>query len=390
MQELYETVSRYAGRGALSHTPGRLPPRKAAEQFLGSLVFQGRLNSLCAALVARFMVSKETLVVVSRDAVQHISCDGYSLQPRRSALGPTSGEITGVVTADGSVTVGYSAGVSRYSPRLVLEAEIIFDAYTNSILSIAVPPDGSCIATGGGNATVTVWTREMNAMHYLAGHTDWVRFVKFTKGGGQRLQLVSTGDDGLILHWDPLAGVMLSRLDYSHGESVRAFEVSWRTGFIAIACDNPTISLYRPRESGATLPCRPEMHRLEHIGQITDAHRLVPTAVRFSEDSQWVISAGEDETLAVSSVAELKTTFVCSEFVTRRHCMAFMNTFTSLCILASPPESSVIVVAACATDGTVVQWVVNPTTARSSYTKKLQLHLGALVAMDFMRDGAAS
>ncbi|ESL06160.1 hypothetical protein TRSC58_06170 [Trypanosoma rangeli SC58] len=229
-----------------------------------------------------------------------------------------------------------------------------------------------------------------NVMHYLSGHTDWVRFVKFTKGTDQRLQLFSTGDDGLILHWDPLAGLLLSRLDSSHGESVRAFEVSWRTGLMAIACDSPIISLYKPREGGVTTSCRPEIHRLEHIGQITDAHRLVPTAVRFSGDSQWVISAGEDETLAVSSVTELKTIFVCSEFITRRHCMAFMNTFTSLCILASPPESSAIIIVACATDGTIVQWVVNPTTARSSYTKKLQLHLGALVGMDFVRDDAGS
>ncbi|EKF29140.1 hypothetical protein MOQ_007093 [Trypanosoma cruzi marinkellei] len=390
MQELYDTVSRYTGRGTPSHFCARVHPRKAASQFVGSSIFQGRINSFCAALVARFMSSNEVLVVVSRDAVQSISCDGYALQPRSSTPGPTAGEITGVVTSDGFTTVGYSAGVTRYSPSLQLESELMFDGYSNSILSIAVTPDGTCIATGGGNATVTVWTREMNAMHYLSGHTDWVRFVKFTKGKSQRLQLFSTGDDGLILHWDPIAGVMLSRLDYSHGESVHAFEVSWRTGFMAIACDSPVITLYKPREIGMIMPCHPEMSTVENIGQITDAHRLVPTAVRFSEDSQWVISAGEDETIAVSSVRKLKRIFVCTEFITRRHCMAFMNTFTSLCILASPPETSVIIIAACATDGTVVQWVVNPATSRSSYTKKLQLHLGALVAMDIMRDGTGS
>ncbi|ESL07828.1 hypothetical protein TRSC58_04479, partial [Trypanosoma rangeli SC58] len=239
MQELYETVSRYAGRGTSSHSTGRILPRRAAVQFVGSFVCQGRLNSFCAALVARYMASNEALVVVSRDAVQTVLCDGYSLQPGRTELGPTSGEITDVVASAGSVTVGYSAGVTRYSSRLQLQRELLFDGYSNSILSIAVPPDGSCIATGGGNAVVTVWSPEMsNVMHYLSGHTDWVRFVKFTKGTDQRLQLFSTGDDGLILHWDPLAGLLLSRLDSSHGESVRAFEVSWRTGLMAIACDS--------------------------------------------------------------------------------------------------------------------------------------------------------
>ncbi|KEG12855.1 1-alkyl-2-acetylglycerophosphocholine esterase [Trypanosoma grayi] len=332
------------------------------------------------------MASNEVLVVVSRDAIQSISCDGYTLEARASASGPSAGEISGIAAAGGSAAVSYSAGVARYSSRLELERDAAFGGYSNNILSIAVTPDDNWIATGGGNATVTVWSRDMNPLHYLAGHTDWVRFVKFTRMYNDTLHLFSAGDDGLILHWDPLTGVMLSRLDYSQGQGIQAFEVSWEKGLIAVACDNPTIALYKPQDNEGKMALRNgEVARLENIGRITDAHRSVPTAVRFSRDSQWVISAGEDETLAVSSVCEPRRMFVCCDFITRRHCMTFMNTFTSLCILASPPDSTVIIIAACASDGTVIQWVVNPTTSKSTYTKKLQLHLGALVAMDVVR-----
>ncbi|KAH9598279.1 WD40 repeat [Trypanosoma melophagium] len=388
MQELLETVNRYRLRAGSSFSFGKTVPKRAATQFVGSFVSQGRLNSFCASLVAHFMVSDEVLIVASRDAIQRISCDGYTLEAGNSVTAPGSGEISGIAASGGSATVCYSAGIAKYSSRLRLEGDVGFGGYSNNILSVAITPDGSCIATGGGNATVTVWSRDMSPLHYLSGHTDWVRFVKFAKGYNEKLQLFSTGDDGLIFLWEPLTGAMLSRLNYSYGESIHAFEVSWLDALVAIACDSPSIALFKPYDKGVKENNSSGLLKLKKIGEISDVHRSVPTAVRFSGDSQWVISAAEDETLAVTSVYEPRSRFVCCNFITRRHCITFMNTFTSLCILASPPESSVIILAACASDGSVVQWVVNPTTFRSSYTKRLQLHLGALVAMDVIRNGS--
>ena len=120
------------------------------------------------------------------------------------------------------------------------------------------------------------------------------------------------------------------------------------------------------------------------MGLITEAHQYTPTAAKFTNDSQWLASASEDETIALSSVADPRHCFVCKEFVTRRHCLSFMNIFNSICVLAAPPLSSVIVIAACSSDGTVVQWVVDPRTSKTGYTKKLQLHIGSFLAMDLI------
>lgn len=385
MLDFLDTINKYTLRsGSVTHIGGKIS-KKCAAQLVGSLVLQGRLNHYCAALAAQFMVSSEVLVVASRDAVQGISCEGCTLERQNLSSVPDTGEIFGVATTGNNVVVGYSAGVAMFSGKLELEKIYTLSEYTNSILGIAVTPDGSCLATGGANAIVTVWSRDMSPVHYLAGHTDWVRFVKFTIMDGRGLELFSTGDDGLVLHWDPLVGTLLSRIDFFHGQDIHAFEVSWRTGLIGIARDTPTICLYKPQISGRASNHAVGAVRLEQIGRIDDAHHSVLTALRFSNDSQWIVSAGEDETLSVSSVCQLKRVFVCETFIVRRHCMTFMNTFTSVCVLASPPESSAIIVVACATDGTVVQWVVNPETFKCTYTKKLQLHLGALVSMDVVR-----
>nr|CCC95562.1 unnamed protein product [Trypanosoma congolense IL3000] len=384
MQDFLKTINKYALRGGKSQFAGMKISKRYIAQLAGSLVIQGRLNHYCAVLTAQFIVSSEVIVVASRDAIQSISCDCCTLESHNLSHLPDVGDIIGAVTFGSNVVIGYSSGVAKLTSGFKLERNYMFREYTNNILSIAATPDGSCFATGGANAIVTVWSRDVKPVHFLTGHRDWVRFVKFTVVGGDQLQLFSTGDDGLILHWDPLAGTLLSRIDFLHGQDIHAFEVSWKSGYVAVAFDSPTIDLFKPKTESST-SAGVGVVRLERVGRVTDAHRSVSTALCFTNDSQWVISAGEDETLAVSSVHLSRRLFVCESFIVRRHCMTFMNTFTSLCVIASPPESSAIVVLACATDGAAVQWVINPETLRCSYTKKLQLQIGALVAIGVMQ-----
>ncbi|KAG8343758.1 WD domain [Trypanosoma vivax] len=385
MQDILEAVNRYKLRGTSSFVPGHDLPRKIGAQFIGSLVSQGRLNFFCASLVARFTVSSDVLFVASRDAVQGISCDGFGIESLFSVSGFVAGEVSAMASSGSSVVVGCSAGLVKLSSRLKLHDSVVFDDYTNNILCIAVASDTSCIATGGTNAIVTVWAHDMHPLHYLTGHVDWVRFVKFTKPSYRKSWLFSAGDDGLIFQWDPASGVMLSRIDCTRARDIRAFDVSCEHELMAVACETPTIQLYRITSGTAVATHRSDVVQHCLVGEVADAHCSALTALCLSSDAQWVVSAGEDETLTVSSVKESRRMYICSQFVVRRHCMTFMNTFTALCLLASPPESSAIIVAACATDGTVVQWVVNPMTSRRSYTKKLQLNLGVLVGMDVLR-----
>lgn len=382
MQDLLDTVNRY---GLLGSPPGgssRPSPQNAAQQFLGSLFTRQLINSFCLQTVSEFMFSRDTLTVISSGAVQGINCDGHSMWLKRPIPNPLPGELTTITSAHGGAVICGTSGIAITKGDRSTTNIVASSSFAQNILCVAATPDNSYLATGGGNATVTVWSKDMEALHHLSGHTDWVRFVRFAKGLSGDLQLFSTGDDGVICLWDPIAGSSLCRLDYSKGQAIQVFEVSFATGLIAIACSSPVLALYHCLSDRSTKELGDDVLRLQQIGLLTGLHRSTPTAAKFTDDAHWIVSAGEDETLAVASVGEPRKTFMCMEFVTKRHCLTFMNTFTAICVLSAPPQSSAIIVAACASDGTVVEWVVDPRSNRSSYTKKIQLHMGALLSMD--------
>ncbi|AYU83736.1 WD domain, G-beta repeat family protein [Leishmania donovani] len=383
MQEIIDTVNRYTLRSAAFRD--KPTPGLAARQFLCSLLLHRKLDSIRLSSIALYMFSTEALIAVSRDGIQTISCEGNTLWPICSIPNGLTSEISGVaVTPEGTLVCSSNGICYLEGGNLRVTEDCASSSYAQNVLCISCTPDGKYIATGGGTATVTVWTSDLKPLHHFAGHTDWVRFVKFARGRSPALQLFSTGDDGVICQWDVLAGSLISRVDYSLGESIQLFEVSYYSGLIAISSGTSLIALYCPRSDNTTRALGEDVLRLQPMALITGAHDYTPTAGKFTDDSQWLASASEDETIALTYVLDPQTCFVCKEFVTRRRCFSFMNIFNSICILAAPPASSVIIIAACSSDGTVVQWVVDPRTNRATYTKKLQLHLGSFLGMDLI------
>ncbi|CCW61154.1 unnamed protein product [Phytomonas sp. EM1] len=392
MQDLLNAINEY-GIGINSSKHAKPSPHQAARQLVGSLVLKNRLNLLCASVVASFMCSRDMLVVVSKDTVECISCDGNDMRHEGSASNLSHCELSAVVATPSKAIVASENGICCVTPSSLMIEKNSSDFLTREqqhrILCVAATPDGSYFATGGGNAVVTVWSDEMNPIHLLFGHTDWVRFVKFARGSNPALQLFSTGDDGVIFQWDPLAGSAISRLDYTRGQSIQVFEVSFNSGLIAVACNTPFLALYRCRSDNRTKRSDDNVLLLKELGIISGAHDTTPTVAKFTEDSQWIVSAGEDEVLAISSVAEPRKIFICRELVSKRYCTTFLGTFNCISILSAPPHSSVFVVIVCASNGTVVQWVLDPRRSRTTYIKKLQLHLGVLISMDFIHNKIA-
>lgn len=381
MQEIIDTVNRYTLRSAAFRD--KPTPGFAARQFLGSLLLRKQLDSIRLSSIAHYMFSTEALIAVSRDGIQTISCEGNALWPICAIPNASTSEITGVaVTPAGTLVCGSNGICYLEGGEPKVTEDRVSNNYAQNVLCISCTPDGEYIATGGGTATITVWTADLTPIHYLSRHTDWVRFVKFARGSSPALHLFSFGDDGVICQWDALAGCLISLRAYSLGQSIQVFEVCYNSGLIAISSDQPLIALYCSNSDNTTRAAGEEEMRLQPMTLITGAHRYAPTAAKFTEDSQWLASASEDETLAVINVVNPQVRFICEQFVTRRHCLSFMNIFNSICILAAPPLSSVIIIAACSSDGTVVQWVVDPRTERTSYTKKLQLHLGSFLVVD--------
>ncbi|KAK7197313.1 WD domain, G-beta repeat [Novymonas esmeraldas] len=383
MQEIIDTVNRYTLRGAASRD--RPTPGFAARQFLCSLLLRRQLDSIRLSTIADYMFSTEALIVVSRGGIQTISCEGSALWPLCAVPNASTSEISGVAVTPRGTLVCSSNGICYLEGETPNVAENrVPDSFAQNVLCISCTPDGDYIATGGGTASITVWSSALEPLHHFAGHTDWVRCVRFARGTSPALQLFSTGDDGVICQWDVLAGSLISRVNYSCEDSIQFFEVNYYSGLIAIASNTNIIALYCPKSDNTTRAAGEDVLRLQPMALLLSAHNGTPTAGKFTDDSQWLASAAEDETITLTYLVDYTQYYRCNAFVTRRRCFSFMNIFNSICILAAPPTSSVIVVSACSSDGTVVQWVVDPRTGRSSYTKQLQLHLGPLLGMDLI------
>ena len=67
------------------------------------------------------------------------------------------------------------------------------------VTSIAASPDGSLVATGGGDDTVRIFPLAGGPARVLRGHRDMIRGLVFSRDG-QRL--ASVGFDSAVRVWD--------------------------------------------------------------------------------------------------------------------------------------------------------------------------------------------
>jgi hypothetical protein len=119
------------------------------------------------------------------------------------------------------------------------------------------------------------------------------------------------------------------------------------------------------------------------------------TSVALSHSADWMVLGAEDESVIILRAQDSVVLWRNDALKSKRSCMAFMNTIVSVVIAAAPPRSSVFVVFAAASDGDVMQWVVNPRrdnepsrTQRdvvSTTTKKTLLQHGVLLGMCLVR-----
>ena len=64
--------------------------------------------------------------------------------------------------------------------------------------------DGRLMATASDDMFVGIWDADSGEMmHFLEGHSDWVRDVAFSPDNSI---LVSAGDDGVLRSWGPQYG----------------------------------------------------------------------------------------------------------------------------------------------------------------------------------------
>ncbi|MFK8183956.1 MAG: caspase family protein [Phormidesmis sp.] len=200
------------------------------------------------------------------------------------ALSP-NGEWIAIAHTEGQVTLW---NLTDTAPQKIIEA------HSDLVTTVAFNPDGKTLATAGRDGAIKLWNITNGTLiRTLSGHDGWANAVSWSPDGQQ---LASGGEDKKLKVWEVASGQMLWE-EATHQERVASVDWS-RTGeWIAVGEGDRTVKLWRATVLQAR--DRTALTLGEHdTGEGADSIVQV-NSVRFSPDSQHLLSTGEDGTLRV-------------------------------------------------------------------------------------------
>jgi len=156
--------------------------------------------------------------------------------------------------------------------------------HTDTVVSVAIAPDGRRVAAGGADGTLRLWSLEEPgaAALLLKGHTAAVRSATFLPEGGS---LLSGSADGTVRQWDTKTGAAKGTINGQVGRIV-ALAFGGPSKRIAVAGDGFCV-----RQTNGSFT------RLSgHDGPIL--------GVAFSADGQLLVSGGSDGTVRLWRAAD--------------------------------------------------------------------------------------
>jgi ribosome assembly protein 4 len=112
---------------------------------------------------------------------------------------------------------------SPFSVAPATRATSCLEGHTEAILCIQYSPDGSSLASGGGDACVRIWDVQTETPYKtLKGHNNWVLVLSWSP---DMSSLASAGVDGTIRLWDPESGEQQGKSIQAHRKWVTS--LSW-------------------------------------------------------------------------------------------------------------------------------------------------------------------
>ncbi|WP_416671205.1 WD40 domain-containing protein [Egbenema bharatensis] len=163
------------------------------------------------------------------------------------------------------------------------EAEFDQPAFTqtfSSVLAVAFSPDGTLLATSDTNTEVRLWRlSDMQLLHQLQGHGDWVRALDFAPTGRY---LASGSDESSIRIWDVQTGDCLQVLT-EHSGHVCALDFSPDGQTLVSSSDDGTLKVWQVT-SGKCL-------------QTLAGHSQRIWSVAFHPDGTHLVSGSQDQTV---------------------------------------------------------------------------------------------
>jgi WD40 repeat protein len=122
------------------------------------------------------------------------------------------------------------------------------------VLAVAIAPEGSWLATAGGDGTVRIWDSVTGAeRHTLTGHTVSVQAVAIAPDSRW---LATAGSDHTVRLWDPITGAQRRTLT-GHSGSVQAVAITTPDGsWLATDSDDYTVRIWDPATGTAVASSR--------------------------------------------------------------------------------------------------------------------------------------
>ncbi|MGB9999619.1 NB-ARC domain-containing protein [Streptomyces pseudogriseolus] len=165
--------------------------------------------------------------------------------------------------------------------------------HTKPVESVAIAPDGTWLATGDGDAKVRIWDRALGACTAtLTGHTGAVRSVAIGPDGSW---LATGGFDETVRIWDRASGTCTATLT-GHTEYVQSVAIAPDGSWLATGGNDQTVRIWDrvSRTCTATLT--------GHTGAVR--------SVAIAPDGSWLATTSNDQTVRIWEIAGARTVAV--------------------------------------------------------------------------------
>lgn len=154
----------------------------------------------------------------------------------------------------------------------------VFSEIFDSILSVALSPDGRLLATGDTDNKIHVWrVADEQLLFTCEGHANWVRVVAFSPDGKI---LASGSTDQTVRLWDTSDGKYLKTLQ-GHTNWIWSLSFSSDSKILASGSDDKTVKLW-------------DVSTGEYLQTLPEHSRWV-RSVAFGSDSSTLVSASVDQ-----------------------------------------------------------------------------------------------